>query len=82
MGACKSCGEHIIFAKTANGKTMPLDDMPNATKGNVHIVQDGPKILATVLGKVAAEQARARGEQLYLAHFVTCPFAQRHRRNR
>ena len=55
MGACKSCGEHIIFAKTANGKTMPLDDTPNLTKGNVHLVQDGPKILATVLGKDAAE---------------------------
>lgn len=82
MGACKSCGEHIIFAKTANGKSMPLDDMPNATKGNVHIVQDGPKILATVLGKADAQAARDKGEQLYLPHFATCPFAGRHRRNR
>ncbi|QPO17041.1 hypothetical protein SEA_DEXDERT_44 [Gordonia phage Dexdert] len=82
MGSCKSCGEHILFAKTSNGKSIPLDDQPNLTKGNVHIVQDGPKILATVLGAADAAAAREKGEQLYLPHFATCPFAGRHRRNR
>ena len=80
MGACKSCGEHIMFAKTANGKSIPLDDQPNLTKGNVHIVRDGPKILATVLGKDDAQTARDKGELLYLPHFATCPNANRHRR--
>lgn len=64
MGSCKSCGEHILFAKTSNGKSIPLDDQPNLTKGNVHIVQDGPKILATVLGAADAASAREKGEQM------------------
>ena len=82
MAACTSCGERIIFAKTAQGKTMPLDELPNATKGNVHLVENGPKRLATVLGKAKAAEARAAGELLYLPHWVTCPFANRHRRNK
>ncbi|QKY78497.1 hypothetical protein SEA_ZITCH_51 [Gordonia Phage Zitch] len=81
MAACKSCAEKIIYAQTANRKSMPLDELPNLTKGNVRLetIDDGLRI-ATTLGKVEAQAARDAGEQLYLSHFATCPRGPAHRR--
>lgn len=82
MGACKSCGEHIIFAKTKKNKTIPLDAEPNATRGNVYVTGQGATLQATVLDNALAQRFREDGKLLYLAHFATCRFADRHRRNK
>ncbi|UTN91788.1 hypothetical protein SEA_SAMPSON_48 [Gordonia Phage Sampson] len=81
MPACTSCGENIIFATTANGKQMPVDELPNMTKGNQRLTRlDDGLWGAESLGKVAAQQARDAGELLYLSHFATCPRGPAHRR--
>jgi hypothetical protein len=53
---------------------MPLDLGP-ADAGNV-LVSDG---VATVLDKVLLLQAHIEGAELRLAHFVTCPEADKFR---
>ncbi|AUX81886.1 hypothetical protein SEA_BOBBOB_45 [Gordonia phage BobBob] len=80
MSACSSCGETIIFAKTAKGKSMPLDPEPNATRGNVYVTGQGRDMTATTLTDALAQRFREDGKLLYLSHFATCPNANRHRR--
>lgn len=75
MTACRSCGAPIRWARTANGKAMPLDPDPSP---NGNLALDGETVI--VCGKTAAEQRRANGEALYLSHFATCPQAASHRR--
>lgn len=38
--ACKSCGAHIIWAKTIKGRPIPLDTLPSSL-GNVVISEEG-----------------------------------------
>lgn len=70
---CKSCGAPIFWAKTVNGKPMPLDAEP---------VLDGRIILegqtAIVVGSAYVRDGTAR----YDSHFATCPNARSHRRAR
>jgi hypothetical protein len=57
---------------------MPINPEP-AVKGNLRLdrASDGaPRVV------VVPPAQRVDGEQLYLAHFVTCPFADQHRRPR
>jgi hypothetical protein len=67
---CFGCKAEIVFATTAKGKQIPIDDQPSLI-GNIRIL-DG---VAHFLDKEAAGAAREAGEQLYVAHFATCPRA-------
>lgn len=55
---------------------MPLDPEPTPL-GNVQLVGGA----AHVLGGDRAEEARGKNVPLYLAHFVTCPNREQHRRS-
>ncbi len=68
MGTCRSCRAPIVWAKKADGKPMPLDQVPPSV-GNVRI-ENG----FVVVGK--------RGTGPYQPHFVTCPDAEEWRRGR
>jgi hypothetical protein len=59
MGTCRSCRAPIVWAKKADGKPIPLDQVPPST-GNIRI-ENG---FAVVGG---------RGTGPYQPHFVTCP---------
>lgn len=72
---CKRCPAMFYGIKTAKS-WMPVD-IESAPNGNIRLNADGT---ADVLGKQAAEEARARGEQLHLSHFVTCPAADEFRK--
>jgi hypothetical protein len=74
-GACRSCGQRMLWAKTESGKSIPLDPEP-APDGNVAL--DGA--VAMVLGPEAAAQCRAAGGRLYKSHFATCSHPERHRK--
>ncbi|HKF74707.1 MAG TPA: hypothetical protein VKF59_01065 [Candidatus Dormibacteraeota bacterium] len=63
-----TCGAKITFLRTEAGKFVPVDLEPTP-QGNLQ-VRDGT---ATPLSKRRAEEARERGESLYISHFVTCP---------
>lgn len=72
--ACRSCDAPIVWARTAAGRSMPLDAAP-AIGGNVTVERDAAgKLTATVWpGPVAGG---------YVSHFTTCPHADEHRRDR
>lgn len=69
MGTCRSCRAPIVWAKKADGRTMPLDQVPPSL-GNIRIDNKG----FVVVGK--------RGTGPYQPHFVTCPDADDWRRGR
>lgn len=77
--ACKSCGAPIIWAKTAKGKAMPLDDTP--TPAGTFILLEA-NALTNDLSAVTApkEYDGKRPRPRYTSHFATCPQAHQHRR--
>lgn len=82
MPTCRACGARIIFHRTPDGRTMPLDPHPSE-HGNVYL--DRPDLaappVAVVLGGDELETVRGAGTvPLYVAHFATCPHADRFRR--
>jgi len=66
---CKSCGAPIRWAKTAQGKRMPLNPAPDP-RGRLALDATG----LIVQGELAAAGDR------YTSHFATCPHAAQHRR--
>lgn len=74
---CNHCDARLVWARTDHSR-MPLDAEPSA-RGNVvlHNSPAGlPDPVAQVLGTVAAaDGARAAGQETYLHHAVTCPYA-------
>ena len=72
---CRSCKAPILWAKTENGRLIPLDPEPDAA-GNVALV-DGVAVVLT-----ARVLERIRGATLHRSHFATCPYADDHRRPR
>lgn len=76
MATCRSpkCGAEIVFARTAHkNKPMPVDPQPHPD-GNVRLTERSNGIRtwweAEVLGPL--EVALAEGEELFIAHWVTC----------
>lgn len=76
MSKCGSCGAEIVWAKTAAGRKMPLDNTPHPA-GRIDLGADG---FATVLGAKRATEVQVEGRKLYQSHFATCPNAAQHRR--
>lgn len=81
MVRCDSCGASIFWAQSATtGKRMPIDEHPRsdgnvAITGNPRSLQDRVTLVAEVLGPLEALTRAGDGEELYVAHFVTCPDA-------
>ena len=69
---CRSCGANILWARTSNGKAMPLDATPNP-KGN--LVVDGKGCIGA-----ATKGELPDGEVRYISHFATCPNSAKHRK--
>ena len=63
---CRSCGAEIIWIKTPEGKSMPLDAKPE--KRWVENVADGHGVDYWGL------------EDTYVSHFATCPDAAKFRK--
>lgn len=81
MSTCRSCGEPITWAITANGKRMPLDAEPSM-EGNVVLTraEPGETPIARVLAGDALAEARLAAVPLHLLHHVTCPHGRAWRR--
>lgn len=72
---CKSCGAPIRWAKTSNGRHMPLD-YDEHDGGNVFLFTDG----VCMVGTQADETPRFATR--HYSHFATCKFADQHRAQR
>ena len=69
---CRSCTGRVIWARTVNGRSMPVDAEPNGG-GNVVLTCQGPgKVRALVLG---SEDRPPEGKARRTSHFATCPQA-------
>ena len=70
---CRSCGDRIFWARTDQGKKMPVNDEPDPA-GNL-LITPGPYPKATVV----SHGGRPPGTVLYSSHFATCKHANEHR---
>lgn len=78
-GTCTSCGAPLLWARTENGRPIPLDPEPR-DDGNVyvdahsvaHVSRRGPTAGQVALGFDSGRR--------YVSHFVTCPQAEEHRK--
>ena len=80
---CTSCKAPIRWAVTIAGYPMPIDPDP-APDGNLHletVLADEHQIPRVWVVPLAQRTGDDAG-QLYKAHFVTCPYADQHRRRR
>lgn len=73
LGVCRSCGQQIRWAKTHNGKPMPLDAVSDPD-GKI-IVINGVTVMADTV-TVTPDTPR------YTSHFATCPNAAEHRKKK
>lgn len=82
MARCKSCGAEIIWIETPGGKKMPCDPEQVVYKmrkgARAKIVTQNGEVHSADLG-VELGQGDGIG---YISHWSTCPFAERHRRDR
>jgi hypothetical protein len=73
---CRSCGEEVVWTKTAKGKNMPVDAQP-VEDGNLILSRGEDGTLRSVYVRAGAtDQA---GEPRYTSHFATCVHANQHR---
>lgn len=79
---CRSCGQSIIWARTAvAGRAMPVDATPSPV-GNIDLStseNDVVPIATMVTGEARAVAAR-NGRGLHVSHFASCPNAAMHRK--
>ena len=75
---CRSCGALIYWAKTASGKSIPVNVLP-VHRGNVLLTWSNRRreLMATVLAVPGDAQP---WRNVYTSHFATCPQADAHRR--
>lgn len=84
IARCASCDAEIVWCVTSKGTSMPIDPLP-VPGGNV--VLDGER--KTRMGRMAPfALVLSHGDvplgdpPRYRSHFVSCPFAEQHRRRR
>lgn len=73
MSTCRSCGAPVEWGYTAKGRRMPLDP-------GLH--PDGNLEATTREGVVQVRVVQPDGNPRRRSHFVSCPNAGQHRRNR
>lgn len=56
---CRGCGKPVIFVRTAEGKTVPLDPV-------------APIFVRERDGDGGALWAQDRGDSVFVSHFATC----------
>ena len=77
---CRACRAPMVWAKTENDRSMPLDPLP-VEGGNVVVLRDvGTTLIVKVLGEPSLLDEHASPTVRYVTHFATCPEAGKFRR--
>ena len=79
---CRACGKKIMFLKTHNGKTVPVDAesvyfVPDIRGKNLYVLPDGGTLRG--VEPMEGDQDKHIG---YISHFATCPNADQFRKPR
>lgn len=92
MAVCSSCGSEILWVYSEKGKAMPLDTVAGALgpKGEPprfrkERVEDDPRgggLTRKIVHFVKDNEMEANTRPLYQPHFVTCPTADQHRKEK
>jgi hypothetical protein len=72
VGTCRSCGAEILWCRTVNNKSIPVDAKPVEYGGNI-VIRDGVAIT------LKRDEPSEAGEKRYRSHFATCPDAKKFR---
>lgn len=75
MASCKTCEAPIIWATTAAGKAMPLDESPVLVGGEWVLLPGGQTRKAT-------DEDKGLHRPMYMPHWATCPDAPSFRRRK
>lgn len=77
---CRSCRRPVVWTTNViTGRRMPVDAEP-LVGGNVVLITGNQDPEARVLKRDEQSVREARGEELYVSHFSTCPQAKEWRR--
>lgn len=71
MSTCRACSSPIRWARTVNGRAIPLDQEPTAD-GNVILDGDTAHVIGNT-GTVPFELAHLADEDRWMPHHATCP---------
>lgn len=68
---CRSCDAPIVWARTVNGKSMPVDPEPTEG-GNVELI---PEPTGSAVRAIVHGQPPLGAPPLHMPHHATCPDA-------
>lgn len=78
---CRSCGRPIIWAVSQRGQNVPWDPEPNPHRGTHTLVPDTHNGQISFTSRLP-RQSDGPEVKLYVCHFASCPFADKHRRKK
>jgi hypothetical protein len=81
VSACRSCRAPIVWARTVNGKRMPVDRDPTPD-GNLVLAVPGVDDTEPYVTVVDPDQPMLDDPPRYRSHYATCPDADRWRKQR
>lgn len=79
---CRSCKAPVIWARTTQGRNMPVDAEPSPTGNLVLSPGSGSGALSPRVYMLGPGDQPAEGLQRYTSHFATCKYADQHRKSR
>lgn len=77
---CKGCGAAIVWAKTVNGKAIPLDAKPE--RRQVYVLDADNLILAGLTDVDDGVETTVRSIPTYMPHHATCKNVDQFRKQR
>lgn len=82
---CRSCRAPIFFARTPQGRTMPIDQDPHPD-GNMVVYDPTPSFMKGTsldgVGKLVRPAEESDPPPRWRSHFASCPSAGQHRRGK
>lgn len=75
--ACKACGAPILWAQSANGKSVMLDKARDLSGTSLHAVRRDVNLSVHVRILGQGEQPIAGVEHRHQPHYATCPERQK-----
>jgi len=79
MPLCMECATPIVWVETRNQKRMPVNVNANGRTPNIAVQREGNRLVAA--RAITADHPVQVHEEAFVAHWATCPAADRFRRS-